>query len=96
MKESIARGGECVLFPAKEQRDWDRWTKPKPEAWKPASSEDYWTVNGSMRVNCETNINASFDIARIAVGNCFRTYEEAEEAAEELRKCLKAFHERKR
>lgn len=95
LKESIALGGECVLFPAKDQRDWSKWGKPEPGPWKPESGEDYWTVDGSMQVSCETNIDASFDIARIAVGNCFRTREEAEEAAEELKRSLAEFRRKK-
>lgn len=89
-------GGECVLFPSKEQRDWSKWEKPTPEAWKPEPGEDYWLVNSGMRAASETNIDVRYDRVRIAAGNCFRTREEAEEAAEEVRKYLKAFRDRKR
>lgn len=69
--------------------------QPKPGYWVPKFGESYWFVSSLFEVVGESNLGCSFDMERIDVGNCFRTEEEARKAAEEVRKCLKAFHERK-
>lgn len=64
--------------------------------WKPKNKDDYWFV-GWLCIDNDWEIRAfkthfsdadSVDNLRFAVGNCFRTYEEAEAAKYEVYKRL--------
>lgn len=91
--EDEESGGECLLFPSRDQRDWSKWTKPGP--WEPKQGETFCYVNALLRPLLNRHDGTDYDRDLIESGNCFRTEEEAREAAGEIRKCLKDFHDRK-
>lgn len=74
-----------------EKPEWQYRIKPKePEQWKPVSSEDcYYYVTLKCTVSCYTWNNDTIDNDLISVGNCFKTREEAEAAAERVKAALK-------
>lgn len=47
---SFKCGGECMLFPSKDQRDWNKWIeeqKPKvPKTWSGLDNKDTSRING--------------------------------------------------
>lgn len=52
------------------------------KVWKPEYGDWYWYISSDGQVdNCEW-VNGSMDLGRYAMGNCFRTREEAEFARE--------------
>lgn len=55
--------------------------KPKNKVWKPNFNEYYYTING-YAVMIEIFMNDNSDKMRYALGNCFKTKEEAEFALE--------------
>lgn len=57
--------------------------------WRPKYMEKYYYIMSSLEVNCGYNDNYSMDKRRIQVGNCFKTKEEAEKRAIEVRKIFK-------
>lgn len=57
------------------------------EKWVPKAYEDYYTVNGNCKIECTYYVD-SYDRDRIAVNNYFKTREEAETKAEEIKKLL--------
>lgn len=53
-------GGECMIFPSKNQRDWNKWLeeqKPKvPKTWSDIKEEKRFQGNEAIIVNKETLI----------------------------------------
>lgn len=58
--------------------------------WKPAIGEDYWLVGGVFQPLHTTNDGCHTDVASIAVGNCFKTMEEAQAVADRFKEILKS------
>lgn len=57
-------------------------TKRPKKIWKPEYGDWYWYISSDGQVdNCEW-VNDHIDLGRYAMGNCFRTEEEAEFARE--------------
>ena len=71
---------------SKEEREQllglvEKAKRPK-KIWKPEYGDWYWYISSDGQVdNCEW-VNAPMDLGRYAMGNCFRTREEAEFARE--------------
>lgn len=68
------------------------WFQEVEERWKPLMDEHYHCVlsigeplSNPYEGNCE-------DLERINFGNCFRTLEQAEEAAKRIKKLLMEYH----
>lgn len=53
--------------------------------WKPSLNERYYYVSGSGQIPHETWIDTPLDKNRYAIGNCFKTYEDAEFVLESLK-----------
>lgn len=66
----------------------EKANKPKSKVWKPEVGESYFAVESS---ECADNrivnycVDSEYDKFNIAIGNCFKTHEEAEFAVEKLR-----------
>lgn len=71
---------------SKEEREQllglvEKAKRPK-KIWKPEYGDWYWYISSDGQVdNCEW-VNGPMDLGRYAMGNCFRTREEAEFARE--------------
>lgn len=62
--------------------------------WKPKQDEEYWYSDWEDDVFCSTfNADSKYDLMLYAVGNCFRTKEEAETHKYETRNKLKSIYE---
>ena len=57
----------------------------KSKTWKPKDNEDYYVIFSCGDINCMAWYNDGFDNDRYALGNCFKTQEEAEWAVEYLK-----------
>ena len=65
--------------------DWFEEIK-EPTRWKPEMGQTYYHVGGDGFVYSDTWVNGSaVDNGRFEIGNCFKTEEEAERAAEYLK-----------
>lgn len=88
--------GELMLFPSKDCRTWDGWRPPK-KRWKPKKNEDYYVVemDGVSTISADeyrNDIQCYTDEAA-ECGNCFRTKEQAQEAAKRVREVLEKYHD---
>lgn len=64
------------------------------ERWEPKIGEYFWTVSWDLGV-CKNEWGGFMaDIIAMKAGNCFRTCEQAEAAAKEVRAALEKYHER--
>jgi hypothetical protein len=62
------------------------------ERWKPEEGEQYWIIAFSEVVQSEWREDCA-DLSRWRMGNCFKTKEEAESAAEKVKALLLSLHE---
>lgn len=79
MSEHITINLEGLSKEEREQllRLVEKTKKPK-KIWKPEYGDWYWYISSDGQVdNCEW-VNDHIDLGRYAMGNCFRTEEEAE------------------
>jgi len=61
----------------------------KRKVWEPAYGQQYYLVNTSSGTAISDRFdNATCDNDRIAIGNCFRTEEQAKEAAKRFKQML--------
>ena len=62
--------------------------------WKPKHRDKYWYLWSAIEVNMSI-FDSSIDAhqLRVKAGNCFRTEEQAEKAAEVVKEALRKFHE---
>ena len=65
------------------------WYEPIVERWKPKEGEFYWLVlmDGAPHESVYTQYNGTYNF-----GNCFKTREQAEEAARRMKECLMNLH----
>ena len=63
----------------------EKANKPKNKAWKPEEGEKYYCSCSDGCIEGETWNNSIVDKNRYAMGNCFKTKEEAEFATEKLK-----------
>ena len=70
------------------------WFAPVDERYKPDEEDSYWYVKTGGDINeTEYRPNGSAShLARYKRGNCFRTEEQAQEAAERIKETLIEFH----
>lgn len=61
--------------------------------WRAEDGEKYYYVFSTIEVNGTTHCNRLADRLRVENGNCFRTKEQAEEAAERVKETLRKYHE---
>ena len=81
--ETLTSGGPChVAWLEREGWKVEEDAKP-PEPWKPEGGETYWYVDSLSQVLAGTFFHGN---ALLDIGNCYRTREEAEKAAERVRK----------
>jgi hypothetical protein len=62
------------------------------ERWKPEEGEQYWIIAFSEVVQSEWREDCA-DLSRWRMGNCFKTKEEAESAAEKVKALLLSLHD---
>lgn len=60
----------------------EKANKPKNKVWKPEKDETYYYLYSYGKIEEDTWDNANEDRIRYAIGNCFKTKEEAEFALE--------------
>ena len=91
----------CMLYPSedlfqKHPTDpagaWAEWVKAQKEKpWRAGEDEEYWSLSATFSPERHTEDNAVFDGARYRVGNYFRTFEQAAEAAERMKATLEVY-----
>ncbi len=69
------------------------WFEPVDARWKPEYSEHYWHVAVTGRVEVTTWEDRGFDEKLYSGGNCFKTEEQAQEAAKRVKATLLEYHE---
>lgn len=93
--------GECILFPSKDQRDWNEWAKRwKPKRWRANlnGGKYYHIAHADFQYDtrvvwCEEDINyGNADKRRYDFGNYFRTKEQAQEAMRRVKETLDNYH----
>ena len=62
------------------------------ERWKPLIQAEYWYIKDTGLIGKNKWEGDRIDIARLDVGNAFRTRKEAEQARERIREVLINFH----
>jgi hypothetical protein len=67
------------------------YVKPEPQRWKPNVNEIYFSVV-SHCVFSNAWLGTSGDHDRYAIGNCFQTEAQAQEAASRVRELLLNYH----
>ena len=60
-------------------------TEEKPKVWKPEDKKEYYFINAGGRICDDIWTNCILDNNLYAIGNCFKTEEEAEFALEKLK-----------
>lgn len=68
------------------------WFEEVDERWKPEDGERYFIVGSRGYVMESEWKGYTMDYARYDIGNCFKTEEQAERAAEQIKALLKEFH----
>lgn len=63
------------------------------ERWKPESNEIYYYISELLTIKVDCNKNVFTDNKRIYCGNCFKTEEAAEAAAEKVKALLLSLHD---
>ncbi len=102
---NFGKDGQCVLYPSRAlyekypleaEKAWQEWTENrKSKRWTPQIGEHIFWVNANLTVSQDVFNDFETQRKRRAVNNEFKTGKEAQQAAEEVRKCLEAFHSRK-
>lgn len=64
--------------------DWFEEIK-EPTRWEPIPGETYWSLDGTGYVNYYESSGGTYTTSRVSIGNCFKTKEETERAAEYLK-----------
>ncbi len=84
-------------YPLEPAKAWQIWSEErKPKRWRAEDGEDYWWMNPfDFQVHRGREEYDRVDDRRYRAGLYFRTESDAKEAAEEVRKTLEAFHQRK-
>lgn len=87
-------GGECMLFPSKDQRDWSVWEEQqKPKRWRAKVDEIYYLINfDEMDVFFTRDLHLTIDDSHFSNLNYFRTAEQAKEAAKRIKQTLQNYH----
>lgn len=80
---------ECSL---PKDANVSEWLEEVDERWKPGMFKTYFYFDSVGDVHVTDWANCSVDEARYKSGNCFRTREKAQRAAEEVKKTLQEFH----
>lgn len=89
MVENFSDAGDCLVKHVREsecvdgEKDNENYQADKP--WKPKPSEEYWYMGTDGIIYHESWLNSRLDKGRYAIGNCFRTKAEAEQAVEKLK-----------
>ena len=66
-----------------------RWIEVKPERWKPKKDEDFYYIGIDGLVGICSFFNMKTFKDMVNVGNCFRTFEEAEAMRDKIAKMLR-------
>lgn len=85
-------GGELMLYPSKDCRTWEGWRPPR-ERWKPKDGDAYYWFDSHDHVRNYCWNNDTIDNSMFTSDNCFRTEEQAKEAAKRIRETLEKYHE---
>lgn len=93
--------GVCSIFPNKElykqypldpHKAWAIWSEQqKPKRWVPSVGDRFYFVDAYCEVD-NKQWNNPYKPDTWDCGNCFKTPEDAEYAAQEMRKCLERVH----
>ncbi len=70
-------------------------TPQKPKRWRAKEGRGYYFIAEDFKPREDREYNTSVDNKRYDIGNYFRTHAEAQQAAEEVRKTIEKFHNRK-
>lgn len=93
-EDQYINGGECMLFPSKDQRDWSVWEEQqKPKRWRAKVDEIYYLINfDEMDVFFTRDLHLTIDDSHFSNLNYFRTAEQAKEAAKRIKQTLQNYH----
>ncbi len=84
----------CMKYPLDAYAAWMEWAESrKPKRWRAKKGDEYWYIDGIIHPCQGKEDMIRTDYTRYKIGNYFRTREEAQQAAEEVRKTLIKFHE---
>lgn len=93
--------GICQLFPSRAlyeqclldaKRAWQIWAdSQKPKRWMPSVGDRFYFVDAYCEVD-NKQWNNPYKPDTWDCGNCFKTPEDAEYAAQEMKKCLERVH----
>lgn len=87
--ELIPAVEECLLFPDRKRRNWERWScMRKQERWRAYEGEEYYNIDEKLAVRRQTEFGFVTDDDLYLCGNYFRTSEEAQEYAGKIREML--------
>ena len=93
----LATEEEKQLLFAKMKEQGLKWNAEEKRVekirWEAKDGEKYHYVFSTIEVNDTTHCNRLADRLRVGNGNCFRTEEQAEEAARRVKETLRKFHE---
>ncbi len=84
--------GELMLFPSKDCRTWEGWRPPR-KRWKPKKGDTYYWFDSHYHVRNYCWNNDTIDNFMFTSDNCFRTEEQAKEAAKRVREVLDKYHD---
>ncbi len=100
-----SRSDFCTLYPSRALYEkyplnaysaWMEWAESrKPKRWRAEEGKQYYYLDSCITSTLEVDECVWGDNTRYDKGNCFKTREDADKAAEEVRKTLIKFHERK-
>lgn len=82
--------GTTAYYHRKNIYCFSEWFAPIDERWKPKHNEEYFVFGTPTGES--TWWDDEIDAARFAIGNCFRTREEAESAALKVKELLLSLH----
>lgn len=87
-------GGECMVFPSKDQHDWFLWAEQqKAKRWRADKLEMYYFVDEEIRCNFSNDGYSLYDNEQYRNFNYFRTEQQAKEAARRVKEVLRDYHE---
>jgi len=66
--------------------------RPVPARWTPEPDAVYWTVEGAGQIDAMVWHNDARDKARWDFGNCFKTFQEAAQARQQIQEILRQLH----
>lgn len=81
------------FFKRELQPEPEKEPEKKVKRWQPKKSRRYFYVSRWIKSNDDKYTDPESDVEQYEVGNCFRTEEQAERAAQEVKALFSRLHE---